>query len=951
MLSELLVGEAISQEPRQPDVSAAQQVLKRRRLLGKQAASSPIGNQRYDEPKDDWTGLFQYLQGRVPRVGGVFFQEGEVIDRVQALIPQFVVKHVVLCRGTNRVRPPKSDWEAVDIPLRKTVLVKREGGAIYEDGEVEEWTRIPRYKQNRNIVPAKISLTAYGAAAKPSRMPVDNAVLENLPPEGEAKRGDDVPENQHSGDGPDIEKGYPTRTIPRHGPGFLRLGEAERKELVRLHNNLGHPAPEVFAKFLSERQAEPQMISAARDFSCSACLETSQQPKLARPSAVHLDGDFGDTLGMDVAYWTNSTGSKFLFTHIIDEATLYHQAIAIGRTPEEQFSALMDTWFRWAGPCQTLYIDPAGEYTSEFWKDMLQREGVRAHVSAGEAHWQLGRVESHGRIIKGMLSRIDSQDPIQTDAEFRLCLRQVLHAKNSLSRVKGFTPEQAVFGKMSRLPGSIVSDEEATSHTLADSELPEGVMFRRSLQRREQARTAFVQTDNDNSFRRALLRRSRPPAQIFEAGDWVLYWRRQKGCSRSERGRWYGPGQVICSDPKVVWISHCGYLIRAAPEQIRSASMREWKTLREGRSNGHPGMNHPPQTRRVVDLTGSGDVPTRGDVDEQGDPVATVPVPGETLPPTIDEEMTKILPLPSEAGEPAEIPNQPEMEVSPVPSQDIPEDVEMPLADEVEPSEVPLPSDNEDDLLFGDEESYFAVPEKGEAWEILLHETDVPKESLPSPEQAFRFVMIATTERKKRVEIKMRDLTPVEREQFLGAKSKEVTAWLDHKTVRKVAAGTLDDSQLMRCRWVLTWKAPEKEGGPKRAKARLVVLEFEDPDLSSIPNDAPTLGKDARQAILQKVASNHWKLINFDVSTAFLQGKGDGRKIGIRPPSEISDALRMKPGEQCSGLMPLFFGSRLLRKPWRTSVLFNVPSTPAPSAYLPLIVMGNPKSTGFLESM
>ena len=47
------------------------------------------------------------------------------------------------------------------------------------------------------------------------------------------------------------------------------------------------------------------------------------------------------------------------------------------------------------------------------------------------------------------------------------------------------------------------------------------------------------------------------------------------------------------------------------------------------------------------------------------------------------------------------------------------------------------------------------------------------------------------------------------------------------------------------------------------------------------------------------MASNRWKLINFDVSTAFLQGEGDGRKLGIRPPEELRRALNMQAQEQC----------------------------------------------------
>ena len=37
----------------------------------------------------------------------------------------------------------------------------------------------------------------------------------------------------------------------------------------------------------------------------------------------------------------------------------------------------------------------------------------------------------------------------------------------------------------------------------------------------------------------------------------------------------------------------------------------------------------------------------------------------------------------------------------------------------------------------------------------------------------------------------------------------------------------------MRARWVLTWKSTGK------AKARLCVLGFQDPDLTEVPRDSP----------------------------------------------------------------------------------------------------------------
>ena len=109
----------------------------------------------------------------------------------------------------------------------------------------------------------------------------------------------------------------------------------------------------------------------------------------------------------------------------------------------------------------------------------------------------------------------------------------------------------------------------------------------------------------------------------------------------------------------------------------------------------------------------------------------------------------------------------------------------------------------------------------------------------------------------------------------------------------------------------------------KRAKARLAVLGFEDPQLATISADAPTLSKDGKQLVLQQVASRGWKLINFDIATAFLKGEGDGRKLGLHAPPELQKAIGMRPGDQCSlvgghtaELMLQFCGIGPLSKLW-----------------------------------
>ena len=385
LLSELLLGEG-SRELPQEDLEAARQVLKRRRLWGKQSPPEQNAESSGASEAVTWERIFTEVNDRVPKGGGMAVEEGDAItSMVQQLLPDFQVQQVVFCRGTNRVQPPKGSWVGKDIPLRQTVVVRRDNGKVELDGALEEWTKVPRYKQCRAIIPARMSATVYGIQLNdPYVQPVHRSESSGSDEGPEMQIDDPAGSAVEVGAPEGLVQGFPPKMIPRHGPGFLGLNEEERGTIMRLHNNLGHPSPELFAKFLGERKAEPEMIRAARDYSCSVCQETVSLPKLSRPSAVHVDGDFGDTIGMDVAYWTNSAGKTFMFTHVLDEATLFEQAEATGRTQQEQFEVLADHWFRWAGPCKTLYVDPAGEYTGDQWRDRLQQEGIQAHVSAGK---------------------------------------------------------------------------------------------------------------------------------------------------------------------------------------------------------------------------------------------------------------------------------------------------------------------------------------------------------------------------------------------------------------------------------------------------------------------------------------------------------------------------------------------------------------------------------------
>ena len=151
----------------------------------------------------------------------------------------------------------------------------------------------------------------------------------------------------------------------------------------------------------------------------------------------------------------------------------------------------------------------------------------------------------------------------------------------------------------------------------------------------------------------------------------------------------------------------------------------------------------------------------------------------------------------------------------------------------------------------------------------------------------------------------MNQLTTSEREMFRKAKLKEVEPWLATDTVRKITRSAIPEDQLLRTRWVLTWKSidaiEQKELGlTKKPKARLVILGFEDPFIDTLERDSPTLGRDSRMLALQVISSHQWQVRSFDIKTAFLRGsRQDGRILGIEPPEEMREVMGLEDHHAC----------------------------------------------------
>ena len=149
----------------------------------------------------------------------------------------------------------------------------------------------------------------------------------------------------------------------------------------------------------------------------------------------------------------------------------------------------------------------------------------------------------------------------------------------------------------------------------------------------------------------------------------------------------------------------------------------------------------------------------------------------------------------------------------------------------------------------------------------------------------------------KGVEVSWQKLSEEQRKAMGEAKQVEINEWVKSRVCR-AALGEVPPHRLMKMRWVLVFKATDDPGLVK-AKARLVVVGFTDPDLGQDPTRSPTLTRRGRQALLQLCSHRGWEALKADAKAAFLQGKETQQKRQIfgLPVSELQEAMNLKKGQ------------------------------------------------------
>ena len=680
---------------------------------------------------------------------------------------------------------------------------------------------------------------------------------------------------------------------------FRSLPKWEQQQIIQMHKNLGHPSNDRLSKALQTAGYRPNVSQAALELKCAVCAKCAP-PKHQRPATLKPMLDFNHKIYLDGVNWTNAQGKTLQFYHIIDAGSNFHVAIATpAKTTNDIIHIINQHWMSWAGPPTELQVDSGTELNSEDFATFLQRFGIKSNTTCPIAHWQNGKVERHGKFLQHMLTKIDQEHPINNYNQLQLALSQCTHAKNSLSIRHGYAPEIIVFGKHSRIPGSIISDESRPSHELAIQEDRQvGVTeFKHLLAIRESARKAFHDADNNDSLRKAILKRSCPHRGTYVQGQWVMIWRGEP----PQKSGWIGPPQrVIVQDGQnTVWTTQCAKLYRSAPEHVRPALIQEvpdqpeqWPDNLTEMNQQIANLQNEQLNSRSEDHSASSDFP---------------------IDPTTSNSDTSN--LPNENNNTISHQNShPEESMSRVPSSE----ATMPQPDQEPDTHRQESSHTEPDVQSSESPENELLTCTDVDWCLTAHtddvatawrcEFDVPLMQSNFPEsQEEAWTLLAASAKKQRTEVRLTELTSAERAQFDAAKMSEVQSWVQTGTVSKVLRNQIPEDQILRCRWILTWKpidtvgedqSPDKvkNQNSHKAKARLVVLGYLDPNLEEIPRDSPTLNRTSRMILLQTIASHGWKLQTFDVKAAFLQGQPQSdRVMAVEPVPELRRIMNLGP--------------------------------------------------------
>ncbi|CAJ1416610.1 unnamed protein product [Effrenium voratum] len=359
-------------------------------------------------------------------------------------------------------------------------------------------------------------------------------------------------------------------SLRNHEDGQWSLAPDLRRELYRLHRNLGHPDNQTFVRALNHANAKSEVIEWTKKFfNCPLC-EGRRKPTAPRPGYLARNLPFNEVVGVDTFFYKFHEQEKIFLNCVCWATGLQIVEEIPQKTAFQTFQSFAKIWLVHYGHPTIVIIDQGTEYTGQEFQGRLHDMGVMVHAIDARSPWQNGKTERAGGIFKEKLSLLLEEIVATTEAEFSQCVWETQIARNRYMNKSGFSPFQRVFGYTPRLPASLASDDVLNPMLVQESATES---MKRAWQIRDAAAAAWMKQRDSEMIRNSVRKKTRNADQKpLEVGDWVYVWRdteKYKG--------WSGPGVIIAENAngKSLWISLRNHLIKASREQVRNATSEE----------------------------------------------------------------------------------------------------------------------------------------------------------------------------------------------------------------------------------------------------------------------------------------------------------------------------------------------------------------------------------------
>ena len=354
------------------------------------------------------------------------------------------------------------------------------------------------------------------------------------------------------------------------GEGRRRVESAIRK----MHVNLGHASVDDLHRILRHHGASAEVLELVKAFKCDVC-DSHKAPKAVKDSAPPRDLAPLRYIGLDVKWlptWKKDYKIKAL--NIVCRASGLQQMFPFRENEQEcseLIARLYRMWTRSFGRPKFCKFDASRCNLGQLFLDVLERDGTTAIDIPGEAHEQMGDVESQGRHFEVMLNKVIQEMGPTNYLEWVECVDATVEARNMLMKRNGYSSYQLVFGRDPEFPGDDILGDKPNE--IANGAILEDAIAEYTFKARSIARQQVLEALDHKAARIALNSRPRPQRE-FRPGDEVAVWRRGRGIKKST-ARWRGPGIVAGLAGGNIWVSMPGAFIKCSPEQLRLRTTEE----------------------------------------------------------------------------------------------------------------------------------------------------------------------------------------------------------------------------------------------------------------------------------------------------------------------------------------------------------------------------------------